>query len=69
MFLKFLRKKKRKNSKVSTENKYDMKNWMDLTKQERVEIDSIEKEEKMRRKKALLRSIREDYIKIKNNIN
>ena len=69
MFLKFLRKKKRKNSKVSTENKYDMKNWMDLTKQERFEIDSIEKEEKMRRKKALLRSIREDYIKIKNKIN
>ena len=38
---------------------------MNLTKKERLEIDSKEKDESMRRKKALLKSIRDEYIKIK----
>ena len=39
---------------------------MDLTKEERLELDSKEKKESMRKKKALLKSIRDEYIKIKN---
>ena len=42
-----------------------MNNWMNLTKEERLEIDSKEKNESMRKKKALLKSIRDEYIKIK----
>ena len=43
-----------------------MNNWMKLTKEERLEIDFNEKDKIMRRKKALLKSIREEYIKMKN---
>ena len=43
-----------------------MNNWMNLTKEERLEIDSNEKNIIMRKKKALLKSIREEYIKMKN---
>ncbi|WP_257473310.1 hypothetical protein [Prochlorococcus marinus] len=39
---------------------------MDLTKDERLEIDSKEKDESMRKKKALLKNIREEYVKMKN---
>ena len=45
--------------------KFDINNWMNLTKEERLEIDSTEKNESMRKKKALLKSIRDEYIKIK----
>ena len=44
-----------------------MNNWMNLTKEERLKIDFNEKNIRMRKKKALLKSIREEYIKIKNN--
>ena len=40
---------------------------MDLTKEERLEIDSKEKHESMRKKKELLKSIRDEYIKIKKS--
>ena len=40
---------------------------MDLTKEERLEIDLKEKNESMRKKKALLKSIRGEYIKITKN--
>ena len=43
-----------------------MNNWMNLTKEERFEIDSNEKNIIMRKNKALIKSIREEYIKIKN---
>ena len=43
-----------------------MNNWMNLTKEERLEIDFNEKNIIMRKKKALIKSIREEYIKIKN---
>ena len=47
------------------EKKSDMKNWMNLTKEERLEIDFNEKTKIMKKKKALLKSIREEYLKIK----
>ena len=64
MLFKFLFKKKKKLNKQS-EKTFDMKNWMNLTKEERLEIDFNEKNKVMRKKKALLESIREEYIKIK----
>ena len=68
MFFKFIFKRKRKDSKIINENKYDMKSWMELTKQERYDLDTREKEVKMKNKKALLKTIREEYTKI-NKIN
>ena len=66
MFFKsiFTRKKKKLQEKVKY--KFDINDWMDLSKEERLEIDCKDKDESMRRKKALLKSIRDDYIKIKN---
>ena len=55
---------KRKKKKLLDKFKFDINNWMDLTKEERFAIDSKEKIESMRRKKALLKSIRQEYIKI-----
>ena len=68
MIFKFLFKKKKKLHKQS-EKTFDMKNWMNLTKEERLEIDFNEKNKMMRKKKALLESIREEYIKIKKKNN
>ena len=65
MFFKFILNKKKKKPQEKTEQKFDMNNWMSLTKEERLEIDFKEKNKIMRKKKALLRSIREEYIKIK----
>ena len=64
MFSKFIFKKKKK--KPQEKFKYDINNWMDLTKEERLRIDSMEKDQIMRKKKALLKSIRDEYIRIKN---
>ena len=66
MFFKFLFKKKKKKLQEQSEQKFDMNNWMNLTKEERLEIDFNEKNTIMRKKKALLKSIREEYIKMKN---
>ena len=63
MFFKFIFKKKKK--KLHGKYRFDINNWMNLTKEERLEIDSKEKDETMRKKKALLKSIRDEYIKIK----
>ena len=63
MFIKFIFKRKKK--KLQEKFKFDMNNWMNLTQEERYEIDSKEKDESMRRKKKQLESIREEYIKIK----
>ena len=65
MLFKFLFKKKKKLHEPS-EKTFDMKNWMNLTKEERLEIDFNEKNTIMRKKKALLKSIREEYIKMKD---
>ena len=63
MLFKFLFKKK-KNLQEQSEQKFDINNWMNLTKEERLEIDFNEKNKIMRKKKALLKSIRQEYIKI-----
>ena len=64
MLFKFLFKKKKKLHGQS-EKIFDIKNWMNLTKEERLEIDFNEKNKMMRKKKAMLESIREEYLKIK----
>tara|TARA_Y100001968_G_C18733866_1_gene425774 strand:+ start:244 stop:447 length:204 start_codon:yes stop_codon:yes gene_type:complete len=64
MFFKSIfKRKKRFQKKIKSQLGID--DWMDLTKEERLEIDSKEKYESMRKKKALLESIRKEYIKIK----
>tara|TARA_Y100001968_G_scaffold269099_1_gene259733 strand:+ start:476 stop:679 length:204 start_codon:yes stop_codon:yes gene_type:complete len=65
MFFKFIFKRKKKNFQQKLKYRFDINKWMNLTKEERLEIDSREKNESMRRKKALLKSIRDEYIKIK----
>ena len=65
MFFKFIFKKKKKKLQEQFEQKFNMSNWMNLSKEERLEIDFKEKNKIMRKKKALLKSIREEYIKIK----
>tara|TARA_Y100001968_G_scaffold50409_1_gene41030 strand:+ start:542 stop:757 length:216 start_codon:yes stop_codon:yes gene_type:complete len=69
MLFKFLFKKKKKKLQEQSGQKFDMNNWMKLTKEERLEIDFNEKNKTMRKKKELLKSIREEYIKIKNKNN
>ena len=61
MFFKSIFKRKGK-----IKYKFDINKWMDLTKEERLEIDSQEKNDSMIKKKVLLKSIRDEYIKIKN---
>ena len=65
MFYKFILKKKKKRLEEQVEKKFEINNWMNLTKEERLELDLNEKNKRMRKKKALLKSIREEYIKIK----
>ena len=67
MLFKFLFKKNKKKLQEQSEKKYEMNNWMNLTKEERLEIDFNEKDESMKKKKELLKSIRKEYIKLKNN--
>ena len=64
MFLKFIFKRKKK--KIHKKFNFDITSWMELTKEQRLEIDSNDKDESMRKKKELLKSIRDEYIKIKN---
>ena len=65
MLFKFLFKKKKKKLQEQSDQKFNMNNWMKLTKEERLEIDFNEKNKTMRKKKALLKLIREEYLKIK----
>ncbi len=69
MLFKFLFKNKKKKLKERFGQKFDMNNWMNLTNEERLEMDFNEKNKIMRKKKALLKSIREEYIKIKKGDN
>ena len=64
MIYKIILKKKKKKNQEKSEQKLDMKKWMSLTKEERLQIDFKEKNKIMRKKKELLKSIREEYIKI-----
>ena len=65
MVFKFLFKKKKKKLQERSEKRIDINNWMNLTKEERLEIDFNEKNKIMRKKKKLLKSIREEYFKMK----
>ncbi len=66
MFFKLIFKGKKK--KIKEQVKLDFNNWMNLTKEERMQIDSNQKNESMRKKKALLKSIRDEYTKIRKKI-
>ena len=66
MLFKYIFKIKKKKLQEKIKYKFDINSWMDLTKAERLEIDLREKNESMRNKKALLKSIRDEYMKIKN---
>ena len=65
MILDFLFKKK-KNIQNKIKTKFEMNDWMELSREERLKKDLQEKNERMINKKALLKSIREEYSKIKN---
>ena len=65
MLFKSIFRRKGKKLQENIKYKFDINNWMELTKEERLAIDSKEKNESMRKKKALLKSIRDEYIKIK----
>ena len=66
MFFKSIFKRKKIRSKENLKQDFDLNSWMNLTKEERLEIDFKDKNELMKKKKALLKSIREEYLKIKN---
>ena len=67
MLFEFLFKRKKENKlQEQSEQKFDMNYWMNLTKEERLELDLKDKNKVMIKKKALLKSIRDEYIKIKN---
>ena len=66
MFFKSIFKRKGKKPHEKINYKFDINKWMELTKEERLKIDSKEKNETMRKRKVLLKSIRAEYIKIKN---
>ena len=66
MFFKSIFKSIGRNLEEKIKNKFDINKWMELTKEERLDIDYKEKNESMRKKKVLLKSIRDEYIKIKN---
>ena len=67
MILQFIFKKQRKENQKENKSTSNIYGWMDLSKEERLEIDYKEKDETMKKKKELLKSIRKDYIKLKNN--
>ena len=70
MLFKFLfKKKKKKKLQKQSEQKLDMNYWMNLSKDERLELDLKDKNKIMKKKKELLKSIRDEYIKIKKNNN
>ena len=68
MLFKFLFQKKKKKKKLQEQSEQilDMNHWMNLTKEERLKLDLIDKNKIMIRKKALIKSIRDEYSKIKN---
>ncbi len=65
MLFKFIFKRQKKK----LEQKFEINDWMNLSKEERLEIDSKEKNELMKKKKALLKSIRGEYLKLKKKNN
>ena len=52
MLLKFIFKNNKK--RIQKNLKFDIKSWMNLTREQRLEIDSKEKDESMRKKKGFV---------------
>ena len=50
---------------IRRRNNYCIKDWMEMTKAERKKIDYRDKENTLKRKKALLKSIRKEYKNMK----
>ena len=64
-FLKLIRKQKvLKAKKLTTFNKKNLKNWMNLTKKERYNLSKRDSVNYMDRRKLLLDEIRNEYKKI-----
>ena len=64
-FFKFNRKQKvLKSNKLTTFNKKNLNNWMNLTKKERYNLSKQDSVEYMDRRKLLLNEIRNEYKKI-----
>jgi len=64
-FLKFKRKQKvLKSKKLTTFNKKNLNNWMNLTKKERYNLSKQDSFNYMDRRKLLLDEIRKEYKKI-----
>ena len=67
-FLKLNRKQKVLNAKkLTTFNKKNLNNWMNLTKKERYELSKQDSFNYMDRRKLLLEEIRKEYKKISRN--
>jgi len=65
IFLKLNRKKKVfKSKKITTFNKKNLNNWMNLTKKERYNLSKQDSVNYMDRRKLLLDEIRKEYKKI-----
>ena len=64
-FLKLIRKQKvAKSKKITTFNKKNLNNWMNLTKKERYNLSKQDSVNYMDRRKLLLEEIRNEYKKI-----
>tara|TARA_Y100001968_G_scaffold315978_1_gene343210 strand:+ start:643 stop:861 length:219 start_codon:yes stop_codon:yes gene_type:complete len=70
MLFNFLFKnRKNKHPLGQSEKKFDMNYWMNLTKEERLEMDIKDKNKIKIKKQILLKSIRDEYIKLKRKNN
>ena len=69
MIFKYIFKRNKKKPQEIIKYKFDINSWMDLTKSERIEIDTKEKYESVRKRKLFLKSIRDEYMKIKRKNN
>ena len=68
-FLKFSRKQKVLNvKKLTTFNKKNLNNWMNLTKKERYKLSTQDSVNYLDRRKLLLDQIRNEYKKISKEI-
>ena len=62
MFLKVYREKKGlKNKKIISFNKYNLNQWMNLTKKERYNLSKKDSSSYLNKRKVLLAQIRKEY--------
>ncbi len=59
--------KSKRLKRIRNRGNYKITHWMEMTKDQRRNIDSREKEMTMKRKKSLLTSIRKEYKNIKKD--